>query len=65
MPKFNIEVQWHYHAFDYKVFEVEGESLDDAKNKALAMAPNAGDWCEGQIIDGNYEINHDECEETQ
>lgn len=67
MSKFNIEVQWRYTAFDYKTFEVEAETLEEAKDKALEMAENdiGGDWIDGQIIDGQYEVNDDECEEVE
>jgi len=69
MPKFNIEVQWHYKSFDYVVMEVEGATLEEAKDKALALAESGHCqvtcWTEGQIYDAHYEINHDECEEIQ
>ena len=66
MPKFNIEVQWHYKSFDYVVMEVESATMEEAKDKALALAQNGPcDWSEADIYDGHYEINHDECEEIQ
>lgn len=67
MPKFSIEVQWHYKSFDYASVEVEADTLGEAKVKALEHVEGHGLPCplEGQIYDGEYAVNDDECEEVK
>lgn len=67
MPKYQIGVQWHYRAFDYTQVEIEADSLEAAKEKALALnaAGKIQDWQDGQIYDGESQINEDECFEVK
>lgn len=63
MPKFFIEVQWHYKSFDYTEIEVEADSMEEAQVKALAQAEAEGQtigWLDGQIYHGEYSVNTDE-----
>jgi len=66
MKKYQIEVQWHYRAFDYASVEIEAESLEAAKEQALIMEKSGQitDWSDGQIYDGAAEINDEECHEV-
>lgn len=64
MPRFEIEVQWHYKVFDYTTIEVEAEDLAEAQNKALHMAQMEGQtlgWMDGQVLEGEYFVNENEC----
>ena len=65
MAKYSIEVQWHYKSFDYADIEVEADSMEEAKDKALAHAANhkPADWFDGQITGGEYFVNEDNCKE--
>ena len=67
MPVFNIEVQWHYRSFDFTEVPVNKPTLEEAKDEALrlvAAKPDAFDWTEGQVIDGNFEVNDMACGEA-
>lgn len=59
MPKFPIEVQWHYRAFDYAILEIEAPTLKEAQEIALARAEEhgLGDATAGQIYEAEYVIN--------
>lgn len=67
MPKYQIGVQWHYRAFDYAQLVIEADSLEAAKEKALELtaAGKIQDWMDGQIYDGENQINDEECFEVK